>query len=224
MLGNHTLMKMRNSLFALLSTLAVVAVSCQKEVDYQDLGGDNPGTGNPGTGNPSNNSIIGDWKFKKLIVDMQQTIEFSAGGLTQKMISDMDLVSSNEAGTVKIDASTMVSTGITCASTSNVFIKTYVNGALVDQTTAPYSLQIPPSDGTVNYTKISNDSLAVQSSLIDIDYPGASTGMPTGLKVSWLGDTLVLTSRIKQEQIDNSLGIPAKSTLDATQIMKLTKN
>lgn len=226
--GNHTLMKMRNSLFALLGSLAVLAVSCQKEIDYQDLGGNNPGTGNPGTGNPSNNSIIGDWKFKKMIVNIQTVADVTMSGTSQKTIGKMNFATTNEMGTLKIDATTFTASGIGYSVNSNMLISMYINGMLLSETPTPFQITQPPTDGSSNYTKISADSLSVDSPLVIVEYPGIPTGpvpnTPHGVKVGWLGDTLVLTERVHQEIVDNSLGIPLKSVVDGVQTVKLTKN
>jgi hypothetical protein len=222
-------MKMRNSLFALLGSLAVLAVSCQKEVDYQDLGGNNPGTGNPGTGNPSNNSIIGDWKFKKMIINIQTVGEVTMSGTSQKTVGKMNFATTNETGTLKIDATTLTASGVGYSVNSSMMMSMYVNGMLLSESPIPFQITQPPTDGSSPYTKIGTDSLVAESQLIKMDYPGIPdltepADIKHGLKVSWLGDTLVLTERVNQEMVDNSLGIPMKSVVNGTQTLKFTKN
>ncbi|HEX2847843.1 MAG TPA: hypothetical protein VHN59_14940 [Chitinophagaceae bacterium] len=220
-------MKMRNTLPFLLGSVLVLAVSCQKEVDYQNIGGNNPGTGDPGTGNPSNNSIIGDWKFKKMAVEVHIYSEVTSGGLTQKIIGDMPLsTSTNETGILKIDAATMTASNIGYLFNSSMTTNMYANGMLVTSNTDPVQVNQAPSNRTTAYTKIGADSLVAETQLITIDYPGLPSIPDTqhGLKVSWLGDTLVLTERINQQTIDNSLGIPIQSSVKGLQTIKLVKN
>ena len=220
-------MKMRNTLTALLGLIIIGASSCQKEVDYVDLGNDPGNPGNPGgpdPGNPSNKSIIGEWQFKKMIVDLQTYVEGSIGGLNQKTVIDIDFTSANEAGTLVIDSSVITNDGIAYTADAAIVMSLYINGALQSQTPMPDQIEQPASSGAVNYTRIGTDSLVADGPLIDLDYTGIpASSLEQRLKVGWLNDTLVLTQGINQSVTDNSGGTPMKLGATGTQTIKLVK-
>lgn len=224
-------MKIQNSALALLGFLTILVSSCQKEIDYAQWNPGNPGTGTPGTGGPgaggpSDNSYIGDWKFKKMNVDLSGISEMTIGGFTQKSIVSLYFNSANETGTMKIDESTITGSGLGYTASSSTKIATYTDDVLVSTDSLPYEIQQSPSSKTIGYRAISADSLVTDAPLVDFDYPGMppTTNIPVGVKLSWLGDTLVVTSGINMQQVDNSLGSPMTITTRVIQHVKFTRN
>jgi len=202
--------KLQPYLFALL---IIGAVSCQKEVEDIDLGDDpfNPAPGNPS--NPSNNSIVGTWRFVKLIGVSSTMLEMNESGVSTKMISIMNIDSKDEAGTLKIDETTMSTNGVKYSASTTVESTMYVAGIPVDNFTMPYDFVSPSTSASTNYRKISADSVFIESSFMDLNQ-GASPvqTLASGAKISWAKDTMILRMRGQQTQTIDDAGTPVKAT------------
>ncbi|MGN6291463.1 MAG: hypothetical protein ACTHMV_01870 [Chitinophagaceae bacterium] len=219
-------MRMKNALPFLLGSLLILAVSCQKEVDYQNIGGNNPGTGNPGTGTPSNGSIIGNWKFVRMIIDFSSKTKATDGVINEETSLYGSFVSFNEKGTMKVEASTLTTNGIAYSVDTVLTAKFYTNGTLDDEFEMPWAYTMPASSSTVQYQKISNDSIYLQQGLLTFDAPGGSAipSTPAGMKVSWSGDTLLLTTKIVRNETENIGGTNTQTVTSVKQVVKLIKN
>lgn len=207
-------MRLKNLQPVLLTLLLIGAVSCQKEVDYVDLGG-NPGNPDPG-GNPSNNSIIGTWKFVKIVGVSKTSIEATFAGDATQNISTMLVDSKEASGTMSFTETTITTSKIKYSASTTTTGVTYVNGSLESEVTMPYDFVTPESSGSSKYRKVTADSIYVESGLINIEsQPGSPTvAQPTGAKISWLGDTLVLGIKARQQQTIDAGGTPAKVSID----------
>lgn len=208
----------------LLALVILGAVSCQKEVDYVDLGG-NPGNpGNPSNpSNPSNQSIIGDWKFARMVIDMNIKATTTGGSLT--MITEMSggFVSFNEQGTVKIESNKLTATGIGY-SVDTTFKNTVTADGMSVSELAPWKYDMPPTSSSSSFQQISADSLALQGTIVNADIPaGTSAIQPSGIKISWSGDTLLLTSRSNQVINMNQGGASSVANYNIRQVIKLVK-
>ncbi|RYG42875.1 MAG: hypothetical protein EOO01_22280 [Chitinophagaceae bacterium] len=212
-----------NSLAALLlSATVIIASSCQKEVDYVDLGGNN---NPPGTGNPSNKSIIGNWKFVRMLFDMNINDKSDDGMLDIVTIMEGSFTSFNEKGTLKIEANKMTGNGIAYSVDTTFKASFYSNGSLDDEIEVPYVYDVPATNSSSQYQKINDDSIAVQGGILDIDMPSGTTPIqPSGMRISWSGDTLLLTTRINKTETTNAGGISSQTTYDLKQVVKLVRN
>jgi hypothetical protein len=88
-------------------------------------------------------------------------------------------------------------------------------------------MDMPPSSGSVNYKAIGSDSLYFASGFITLD-PSAGAGglqatIPTGSRLSWLSDTLVLKTIVAESRTQSINGIDTKVTNNVLQIVKLKK-
>lgn len=198
----------------LLALLIVGAVSCQKEVEDIDLGDDpfNPTPGNPS--NPSsNNSIIGNWRFVKLIGVSTTMLEMTESGVSTKMVSITNIDSKDEAGTLKIDETTMATNGVKYSASTMVESTMYVAGIPVDNFSMPYDFVSPATSASTNYRKISADSIFVESSFMDLNQGGSPVQtLASGAKISWSKDTMILRMRGQQTQTIDDAGTPVKAT------------
>jgi hypothetical protein len=212
---------MKNKNFLLLiCTTSILITSCQKEVDFQDL--TNPGGG----GNP-NNSILGKWNFVGMTADIKSTIMAGSGINEEKAVSSYGFVSYNNKGTVTIDASKFTSVGIAYSLDTVVKTDLYLGGVLFDSFETDFQMDMPPSSGSVNYKAIGSDSIYFASGFITLD-PSAGAGgpqatIPTGSRLSWLSDTLVLKTIVAESRTQSINGIDTKVTNNVLQIVKLKK-
>ena len=215
-------MKTKNLLLFLLGSIVILVSSCQKEVDYVDLGGNN---NNPGNGNPSGKSIIGNWKFVRMLLNMHIKDVTDDGMLNLETIMDGGFVSFNEKGTLQIDASKMTGNGISYSVDTVFKAAFYSNGSLDDEMSMPWKYDAPVSNSSSQYQKISDDSIAVQGGVVDLDVPSGSTPIqPSGMKVSWSGDTLLLTTQVNKTETSNAGGVSSQTTYNLKQVVKLIKN
>jgi|GEM_PF-5113402 len=208
----------------LLLLLLIGTVSCQKEVDYVDLSG-SPLTPAPDPGSPSDKSIIGTWRFVKITGVSKTTIEATISGEVTKNVSTMNVDSREASGTMTFNETTVTTSKIKYASLTTTSGLTYVNGSLESEVNMPYDFVAPESSGTSRYRKVTADSIYVESGLINIEsQPGSPTAsQPSGARISWLRDTLVLRIQAKQEQTQDFGGMPAKIGIDLDYKAKYVK-
>jgi hypothetical protein len=209
----------------LLALLLVGAISCQKEVDYVDLGNNDPNNPTPGNPtNPSNNSIIGNWRFVKLIGNSKTTLEMTESGISTRMVSVMNIDSKDEAGTLKIDETTMTSNGIKYSASTTMESTMYVAGIAVDNFSMPYDFVSPETSGSTNYKKIGADSVFVESTFINLDQGGSPVAtIPSGAKISWAKDTMILQMKMQQTQTIDDAGTPVKVSVQFDYRSKYVK-
>ncbi|MET0463507.1 MAG: hypothetical protein ABW007_10145 [Chitinophagaceae bacterium] len=204
--------KLQAYLFALL---IVGAVSCQKEVEDIDLGDDpfNPTPGNPS--NPSNNSIIGTWRFVKLIGVSTTNVEMTESGISTRMVSRMVIDSKDESGTLKIDETTMTTDRVKYSASTMLESTMYVAGIAANNFSTPYSFISPETSGSTNYKKITADSVFVESSFVNLDQGGSPVAtIPSGAKISWSKDTMILRMRERQTQTIDDAGTPVRLAVE----------
>ena len=209
-------MKMKHTHVILLALVMTGAVSCQKEVDYVDLGN----TGNPT--NPSQ-SITGDWKFVRMLLDMEMTDQSDDGFLKTEATIKGGFVSFNEKGTLKIESDKMTGNGIAYSVDTVYKFTASVNGIQDTEMEIPWKYDMPASNGSSSFKRITDDSLALTSTFMSPDLPptAGQAVQPTGMRTSWSGDTLLLTTRVNQT-VDADDG--SKTTFHLRQVVKLLKN
>lgn len=201
--------------------------SCQKEVEI-DLGDDinNPGTGtgpNPQPGT-SDKSIEGNWRFVKMLITLNSTMEMPVSGISSKFVLSMSAPSSGEGGTLSIGATNMKTEGITYAINTTASLQMFAAGMPVGTDQLPVAILQPPAGNEVTYTRIGNDSLRTSAPLVNIEVEGfEDLEMPIGGRIGWLKDTLVLTSLINQQYSDNSTGVTMTMSGNGKQVLKFVK-
>jgi hypothetical protein len=209
----------------LILCVAIFFSSCQKEVSFDTPPG-NPGSGNGGGngGGNNNNSIIGDWDFVGLTANTHATIKFTEAGEETKSVTVSSYISKNNVGTVKITATEIITNGIAYSIDTTVNVKTYTDNVLIDDMDMPFIFSVPASSTTSTYTRNNNDSLTVTTWTAGPSTPSGpvQTG-PTGMRISWAGDTLVLTVNSVTSQTIIEQGIPVSYVGIAHGITKLKR-
>lgn len=205
----------------LIFSLAAFLVSCQKEVDFQNI--NNP-PGNPGGGGGNNNTnIIGDWDFVGMTAHTYSAVTVTEGGQQLKAVTVSDYITQNNVGTVKITASDFISTGIGYEIDTTVNSKTYINGVLFDDTDFPFVVTLPPTSSTSPYTRINNDSLTTTGAFGAPDPSGSIPTDTVGMKIGWSGDTLLLKIASSFTQNVSQGGVPGVLTASVNGVSKLKR-
>ncbi|PZR23022.1 MAG: hypothetical protein DI535_25040 [Citrobacter freundii] len=211
-----SLMKIKHTHILLLVLVASGLASCQKEVDYVDLGN---------TGNPTSptQSITGDWKFVRMVLDMEMTDKSDDGFLKLEATIKGGFVSFNEKGTLKIESDKMTGNGIAYSVDTVYKLTASTNGVQDMDMEIPWKYDMPASNGSSTFKRITADSLALTSTFMSPDLPPTSgqAVQPTGMRTSFSGDTLLLTTRVNQT-VDGNDG--SKTTFHLKQVVKLLKN
>jgi len=218
---------MRTPIRYILAVVAAVSLlaSCQKEVDFQ-FDNNNPGNGGgPGTG--SSKPITGDYDFVGLSATTTVTINVSAGGQQLKTITSSGYKSFNNTGTANITSSKMNFTGLGYEVDTMMNVKTYLDGALFDDSDVPFVATYPPSNGIYDYTRNNADSLTIlNASFLPVGgSPGQSqtSQAPLGSRITWSGDTLLLNIKQNINMTFSQGGIPATMVAKLDGVMKLKK-
>jgi hypothetical protein len=200
--------------------LAITLASCGKdEMATPDVVPEIPAPVNPGSGTGSS-KIQGTWTFAgvRLIATATVTVD------NDKTITYTDYTTFNNAGTIVIDAKKMTSTGFTYSIDAVSKAMMYEGGELTGEFEMPVKMTMPPVNSVSNYKQIGADSVYFEDGFIE----GTDGGTPvqpdaSGSKVTWLGDTLVLTSypyKVSQKVQD---GVTYKTVSSGKSEMKLVK-
>jgi len=199
-------------------------VSCQKEVDLQNLTHPQPGGGNGGS---NNYNIIGNWNFVGMTAITKTTITAGTGIDQEKIISSYGFISQKNKGTITIDASKFTSAGLGYSIDTVVKTEIYLGGILFDSLETDFKIDMPLSSGSVAYKAIGTDSIYFDSGFITLQSPD-STGIPgattaAGYIISWLSDTLVMKMQQSNSSIQDVNGVNAQVANNISQIVKLKR-
>lgn len=196
--------------------IGTLLTACQKEVDFQDLGG-------PGTGN-NNTVITGNWNFTGLNAKTNTAITVAQAGQEVKAVTTSDYSSTNNTGTLTVTNNQFIFTGIGHTVNSVANVKTYLNGILFDNTDEPFDAITPPTDNTLDYVRNSNDSLTFTNGFAIVPDPsGGTTSVPAGPmggRINVVGDILTLTIKSVVDTTFTQGGIPAVFDARLEGIMK----
>ncbi|HEX7845203.1 MAG TPA: hypothetical protein VF476_05325, partial [Chitinophagaceae bacterium] len=179
-------MKLRflRTLFSTLA-LSLFLYSCQKEVNFQD-GQDG------GNNNNNNKSIIGDWDFVGLSANTYASVTEPSPLGDIKAITTSVYHSKNNTGSIKITATDFIYNNLGYDIDTTMNLKMYMGSMLMSDDDFPFVFSAPVTNGTTPYTKVNSDSLTATGFAGAPDPTGTMTMAPTGVKIAWSGDTLLL--------------------------------
>ena len=201
------------------TTSLLVLVSCQKEVDFQD---GTQGGGSGGGGNSTQN-IAGDYDFLGMTAHTVSTVTANVGGDQLKTVTTSDYVTKANTGTVKITSNQFITTNMSYSIDTMMNAKTYINGALFDDSNVPFQANLPPTSSTSDYVRINADSITVTGSFGAPNPSGQAPTGPVGVKLSWSGDTLLMKVNTTITQTIVQQGIPAQLVGTVNGVTKLKK-
>ncbi|MGZ8510189.1 MAG: hypothetical protein ACXWWA_07420 [Chitinophagaceae bacterium] len=200
-------------------------ISCQKEVDFQDLPPTQPGGNGGGT---NNTNIIGNWNFVGSNAKTYAALSFSESGQEIKSITVSDYNTENNAGTLTVSDNQFIFKDISHIVNDEANSKTYINGILFNEVTEPFNATYPPTDETRDYVRNSNDSITFTNMMANLPDPsgGGFTPVPTGPmggKIGWLNDTLTVKINYSATQNITQGGIPANFEASVEGTMKFKR-
>jgi len=208
---------MKTKLLLVIAVVGILFTSCQKEVSLQDDGGIST----------PNNSILGKWIFLGLNAKTNSSVSFTESGMALKSVALSDYDTKDNTGTLEVTAENFFFKGIGHTVNDEADVKTYVNGALVDQSIEPFDVTTPPADETYPYVRNNNDSLTFTDARAMLpDISGGTTPTPAGpigARISILSDTLVLVVKSSLNNTVVQAGVPTTFTADFISTMKFKR-
>jgi len=152
------------------------------------------------------------------------TVTINDQGQTIKTVTVSDYVTKNNVGTAKITSNQVIGNGIGYSIDTTVNVATYINNILTEQLDVPFVATVPPANTISPYIQITADSITVTGDFGVLPDPSGNvpTG-PIGLKLSWLGDTLLLKVNSTFTQTVTQNGVPGVMTGTAVGVTKLKK-
>lgn len=130
----------------------------------------------------------------------------------------------NNKGTITIDATKFNSSKFAYSISTTVFGKTYMNGEQVGFSNMPITIDMPESSGTADYKLIGTDSIYFSGGFVNSPALGDSVAsLPSGAKYKWEGDTLVIASAFILRDTVREDGATVYSDKRSTQIMRFKK-
>lgn len=209
-------MKFCKSLPVILVVVAATFASCGKmDMATPDTTPVNPGTPPPSgnNGDSTNSSIQGTWNFTGAVLNTVSTMEL----MGMKSISYSYYTTVNNSGTIVIDDSNFKITGLTYTINGTIRTKTFVSDMDSSDIVFPYSVVIDPYTAESPYKRVGEDSIYFESSMVESSIYGnaPAVSQPQGGKISWSGDTLIITNAINQ--VDDGM------LTTGTTVMKMVK-
>ena len=169
-------------------------ISCQKELTNDSSLGGNVG------------NLQGKWKFIEMQTKTESVVELSDGIDVLKTITLSDFTTTQNTGTLDIDASKVISTGFGYEVNTTARGYIFENSILIDSVNAPFSYIAPPTNSTAAYTRIGADSLSFGPGFMSLGGSTTPTA-PSGAKVQFQGDKLLMTVRAFRSSVQSVSGI-----------------
>jgi hypothetical protein len=215
-------MRIAISKLLLLSSVIIFFTSCEKEVNFQTRNSPGGTGGTGGTNNTSN--IVGDYDFVGMVAHTKSTVTVNAMGQALKTITTSDYVTKSNTGTVKITSDQFISTALAYSIDTTMNVKTFIDNVLFDDSDLPFVGSAPPTSNTSPYVRNSADSITVTGAIgVSPDPSGNTPTGPVGVKLSWLGDTLLLKVNTSFTQSITQSGVTGILTGSVNGITKLKK-
>lgn len=194
--------------FFCVALLAVSVVSCKKE-----------------SSEPNTNAgdLQGTWDFVSMTVSSESTVSYTISGSETKSVTETDYTTTNNSGTVTIDASNMASSNLAYSVSTVASAKTYVDGSLLNETEFPFNFSAPSSSGSAAYKVVSADSLYFESGSTIFANGVTQASEPSGAKYRIEGNQLYITQNVKQSTSQTEGGIIIKQEVEAVAEIKLQK-
>ena len=179
---------MKKYVSVVLLAMTVLVFSCEKDDTATHTG-----------------SIEGNYIFKYLTSQTSSTLTDDEGG---KAVSLANYTTTDNKGTVVIDANKITTTGFTYsvnATSSNYF---YQDNQLVDSVNFPLIITIPPISSAVSYKLLGSDSIFVADGLVPAGGVGGVTNSGgSGGRYKLEGNVLTITQHFSKDSVFTDTGI-----------------
>jgi hypothetical protein len=199
--------------YVIIGCVLLVLVSCSKEKSIDTVGGKS------GAGFAE----VGTWKFLFIKSTSSQSVEYNDGVDDYKDVTIRNYISKDNGGTIKFTGSAMTTTGL--AFTIDTVVKTYyyINGKVDDSLEAPIAAILPPMNLADGYKKFSADSLSFQTGVLSAVISGGTQTAPTGFKLSFDGDKMMMTSEYSNSKLVFNMGISQRIISHEVNVITLQK-
>ncbi|HLY70372.1 MAG TPA: hypothetical protein VKR53_11635 [Puia sp.] len=181
---------------------------------------------NGSTPNNSANALSGSWNFTSLTSQTEASDEYNIGGDDFKDVTTSNYTSTDNAGTVNFSGGTAKSSGISYSVSTTLFLSSYEDNVLVDTTSSPFSSTVPSSGGTSTYKIIGTDSVFFAGGFVtsgDLTGGAPQPSTAIGYKFHVSGNTLIMTSAIAKDSIEDLGGVSTQVHEAASFSVTLTK-
>jgi hypothetical protein len=199
---------MKKIIFSVFISLSLLyLVSCKK-----DSGDNNPPSGN----------IQGNYQFLSLSASTTSTVIITDGTTVDKTVTKSDYTTKNNAGTMTITDSKIISTDLSYSIDTIAHSDMYENGVLVDNFEFPFQFDAPTSSATTDYVWVTSDSIYCPNGTMFTDGVTSNSG-PSGARIMHQGDKLYIYASKEQTTHDNSSGYPTTMIAQASVIATYQK-
>jgi hypothetical protein len=172
--------------------LAFTAVSCQKELSFENT---------PGNNKPV--SLLGNWDFHELKVSVEAVSTFYLGDVPGKEVVTYSAVTQNNRGFLTVTANMMKATDLGYTVAAEVKLIKDAGGQIINEQYEHLDFERPPGSSSCNYQQVGSDSLYFPNGFI-FDIPDTNgqpfdgTSDPAGARFRITGDTLIIQSSISR--------------------------
>lgn len=183
---------------------------------------------NDDVNNEVKNGLEGTYTFVAMKADTYADISYvydtDAEIKKYSTISTCTYQTTNNKGTVIIDATKFNSSKFAYSINATLYGKNYMNDVQSGYSNMPFVLDMPESSGSSSYQLIGTDSIYFSGGFVNSPALGDSVAsLPSGAKYKWEGDTLVISSALILRDTVVEDGATLYSDKRSAQIMRLKK-
>jgi hypothetical protein len=203
---------MRKYAFLAVAGCLMLVVACRKN------------TSTPGG---QTGQLVGNYTFLYLTTNINATESVTYLGQTASVVLAGGYKTVQNTGTVVFTADSAIGKGIGYSFDTTAMEIRNIPGTPADTTYQQLSDTVPPTSSSSKYTIIGADSVYFPGGVLGTGSVLAGSPIPvappTGGHFSFVGDTLIITTKINTTYPDNSLGVPATVNANVNATIKLLK-
>ncbi len=169
-----------------LLLLAFTAISCQKELSFENHAGNNK---------PA--SLLGNWNFIELNASVEASSTFYLGDVPGKEVITYSTVTQNNRGFLTVTPSVMKTVDLGYTIATEVKLIKYAGGQIVNEQQEYMNFDLPSSSASSDYLQVGSDSLYFPNGFI-LAIPNTNGQLldgasdPAGAKFRISSDTLAI--------------------------------
>lgn len=205
-------LSMKNILLSIFTCCVLfIFTSCQKELSFEQSAQSSESV---------DAQMPGTWKFLMLDAKTNVVTEADDGTFLVKTVSTSEYVTSNNSGTLTVEPGKMITKDM--AYSVNTVVKGYLyqDGVETDSYELPIDFTLPPSSATSSYTRIGADSIHFPGGdFINISGGGSLQLRPSGAKVKFEGDKMILQTVVSETETEAVSGATITTKNDAVVLM-----
>lgn len=178
---------------SLILIVSITIFSCSKEKSIDTLGVNNNSNNTP-------TSLIGDWRFLNLYMDVSSTATGSFSGVSVKAITSYKTTSIKNTGTLSFATDIFKAVNMGYSIDDTVHVVSYTGPIKDFEQDIPFDFEIPSYNGTGKYKQIGSDSLYFPDGSVfqglEIDGQQITSSEASGTKYAIKSDTLLVYANV----------------------------